>query len=161
VGTSSSCQWAEGRGNFVKFARAPNGDFVKTGVVQDARTDPYLQTDISVRHEIAVNKAHENQRLPFEINIANLFNQHAAVGFQEYPVAGSNNVINPTRPSRLSGDPQTDWGKLMNGYNYVDALNGAGAFAGVQTPLTFYSRYGMPTLFQTARNMRLAIRYIF
>jgi outer membrane receptor protein involved in Fe transport len=161
VGTASSCQWAEGRGNFVKFARAPNGDFVKTGVVQDARTDPYIQTDISVRHEIAVNKAHENQRLAFEINIANLFNQHAAVGFQEYPVAGSNNVINPTRPSRLSGDPQTDWGKLMNGYNYVDAVNGAGAFAGVQTPLTFYSRYGMPTLFQTARNMRLAIRYIF
>jgi outer membrane receptor protein involved in Fe transport len=160
VGTSSSCQWAEGRGNFVRFTRAANGDFVKGDVVHDARSDPYIQTDISVRHEIPVNKARENQRLAFEINIANLFNQHAAVAFQEVPVAGTN-VINPTRAPRLSGDPGTDWGKLMNGYNYVDALNGTGAFAGIQAASTQASRYGMPVLFQQTRNMRLAIRFIF
>ena len=49
----------------------------------------------------------------------------------------------------------------MNGYNYIDALNGKGAFAGVQTPLTLASRYGMPNLFQTARNLRLAVRFTF
>jgi hypothetical protein len=117
-----------------------------------------------------VNKARENQRLAFEINIANLFNQHAAVAFQEGPVAGTN-VINPGRAPRLSGDPGNDWGKLMNGYNYVDALNGTGAFAGnipgstpptpIQTASTLASRYGMPLLFQQTRNMRLAIRFIF
>ena len=36
------------------------------------------------------------------------------------------------------------FGKLMNGFNYVDALNGAGAFTGVQAPLTVASRNGLP-----------------
>ena len=49
----------------------------------------------------------------------------------------------------------------MNGYNYIDALNGKGAFAGVQTTLTLASRYGMPNLWQTARNLRLAVRFTF
>src|SRR5256885_2573896 len=35
-------------------------------------------------------------------------------------------LINPTRPSRFSGDPGTDWGKVMNGFNFMDALNGTG-----------------------------------
>ena len=39
-------------------------------------------------------------------------------------------LVNPTRAPRFSGDPQIDWGKVMNGYNYIDAMNGAGAFAG-------------------------------
>ena len=49
----------------------------------------------------------------------------------------------------------------MNGYNYVDALNGTGAFAGVQSPLTLASRYGLPQLFQPARTMHLQVRFIF
>ena len=40
VGTGSACQWAEGRGNFVRLTRAANGDIVKGDVVNDARTDP-------------------------------------------------------------------------------------------------------------------------
>jgi len=71
------------------------------------------------------------------------------------------NLINPTRPSRFSGDPQTDWGKVMNGYDYVAALNGTGAFAGAQAPLTLASRYGLPQTFQIARQFRLAVRFIF
>ena len=51
----------------------------------------------------------------------------------------------------------------MNGYNYVDALNGAGAFGGAaaQVPLTLASRYGLPQVFQTARQFRLAARFVF
>src|SRR5581483_2662676 len=45
VGTSSACQWAEGRGNFVQLSRAANGDIVKGDVIHDARTDPLVQTD--------------------------------------------------------------------------------------------------------------------
>jgi hypothetical protein len=51
----------------------------------------------------------------------------------------------------------------------VDALNGTGAFGGtlpgtsapIQAPLTLASRYGPPVLFQTARNMRLQLRFTF
>ena len=49
----------------------------------------------------------------------------------------------------------------MNGYNYVDAINGAGAFTGIQDKMTLNNRYGMPNLFQQARNIRLAVRFTF
>jgi hypothetical protein len=156
VGTSSACQWAEGRGNFVKFSRAADGTIVKDGVVQNARTDNYLQTDFSLRHSIAVG---EGKQLSFEGNITNLFNQRAGVAYYQFAIPTG--LISPTRASRFSGDPGVDWGKVMNGYNYMDALNGTGSFAGVQTPLTLASRYGLPQVFQGARNMRLAVRFTF
>jgi hypothetical protein len=49
----------------------------------------------------------------------------------------------------------------MNSYNYVDGVNGNNTFAGVQAPLTLASRYGLPQVFQGARNMRLALRFTF
>jgi hypothetical protein len=54
-----------------------------------------------------------------------------------------------------------DWAKVMSAYNYVDALNGTGAFVGVQSKLTLASRYGLPQVFQGARNFRLAVRFTF
>ncbi|MDQ1474483.1 MAG: hypothetical protein QOJ99_5963 [Bryobacterales bacterium] len=156
VGTSSACQWAEGRGNFVKLSRAADGTIVKDGVVQNARTDNYLQTDLSLRHSIAVG---EGKQLAFEGNITNVFNQRAGVAYYQFAIPTG--LINPTRAPRFSGDPGVDWGKVMNGYNYMDALNGTGSFAGVQAPLTLASRYGLPQVFQGARNMRLAVRFTF
>jgi len=69
----------------------------------------------------------------------------------------------------------------MSPYNYNNALNGTGAFAGtiqipctsgatcvggfkpsaVQAPLAFATRYGLPQIFQGARNMRLTLRFTF
>ena len=41
-------------------------------------------------------------------------------------------------------------------------MNGTGAFGkGVQDPMTLNNRYGMPNLFQQARNIRLAVRFTF
>jgi hypothetical protein len=164
VGTSSACQWAEGRGNFVQFSRAANGDFVKGDVVKNARTDPYFQTDLNVRHEIPMG---EGKRLGFEASVFNVFNQRAGVAYYEFAIP--TNLINPARPKRLQGDLGVDFGKVMNGYNYVEALNGTGAFAGtlsgtntrIQAPLTVASRYGYPNVFQTARSLRLALRFTF
>ena len=158
VGTSSACQWAEGRGNFVQFTRAANGDFQKGDVVSDARSDNFLQTDLSVRHEVPV-KGHEGMRLAFEVIASNLFNQRAGVSYYEFGIP--TNLINPSRPKRFPGDLGVDWAKVMKGYNYVDALNGTGSFAGVQAPLTVASRYGLPNVFQAARNLRLAVRFTF
>ncbi|HUS18911.1 MAG TPA: TonB-dependent receptor [Terriglobales bacterium] len=169
VGSSSACQWAEGRGNFVKFSRVPGdasatcttcGNFVVDSIVQNARTSPFFQTDFNFTHEIPVSKTRENLRLKFDANITNLFNNHAAVGYYQFAVP--TNLISPTRAvARFVDDPQIDWAKVMNGYNYVDALNGTGAFAGVQTKLTLASRYGMPQIFQGARAVRLAVRFTF
>jgi len=167
VGTSSACQWAEGRGNFVQLHRDATGNIVKDGVVSDARSDPYLQTDLALRHEIRMSKDHENYKMVIEGNAYNLFNQHAATSYYEFVIPA--NLINPGRASRFSGDPQTDWAKVMNGYNYIDALNGTGSFAGnipgttsaIQPALTLANRYGLPQTFQIARQFRFALRFIF
>ena len=176
VGTSSACQWAEGRGKEVKFTRTPGlyqpdntkpnfcttcGDFVSASVVGGARTPAYLQTDLSLRHEIRVSKTQERYRLVFEANAYNLLNQHAAVSYFENVNASGGELVSPTRASRFSGDPQVDWGLVMNGYNYVDALNGKGTFAGVQSPMTLANRYGLPNVYQTARQFRLEIHFTF
>jgi len=89
-----------------------------------------------------------------------VFNQRASVAYYEFMIATGE--VQLTWASRFADDPNFDWGKMMNGYNYIDAMNGTGAFAGgVQTKLTLASRYGMPSLFQVARNIRLAIRFTF
>lgn len=180
VGTSSACQWAEGRGNFVKFTRdAATGNFVSAGVVKNARSDAYFQTDFNLSHQIKVSKTNEARRLVFEASIFNLFNQRSAVGYYQFAIP--TNLIIPSRTRAFPTDPGTDWLKVMSGYNYVDALNATGAFAGtvpntctvspscptgttqtkIQAPLTLASRYGLPQVFQGARNMRLAIRFTF
>ena len=159
VGTSSACQWAEGRGNFVKFTRASNGSIVSSSIVDNARTDPLIQTDFSVHHEIVIR---ERERLIFEVQVVNLLNQRAKVGYLEIMTGISSQLISPTRATqRFSGDPQIDWNKVMTPYNYVDALNATGAFAGVQSPITLASRYGLPQVFQGARNMRLGVHFTF
>lgn len=125
-------------------------------MVNDARTDPLVQTDVNIRHEV---KFQERYRMAFEMNLINVFNQRASVGYYEFMIP--TNYVSPSRAVRFPGDPGLDWGKLMNGYNYIDALNGTGAFAGVQSKLTLASRYGMPNLFQQARNIRLQVRFTF
>jgi outer membrane receptor protein involved in Fe transport len=166
VATSSACQWAEGRGNFVDLVRNPDGSISKSGVENSKRTPTFLQTDITVRHEIIMSKEHENRRLSFEANISNVFNQRAAVVSYEFMTPA--NYVNPARVNRFPGDLGVDWGKVMNGYNYIDGMNGAGAFAGktstgtiIQSPLTLANRYGMPNAWQTARNIYLTLRFSF
>jgi hypothetical protein len=158
VGTSSACQWAEGRGNFAQLTRDAVGNIVKTGVVKDARGDAYLQTDLSIRHEIKVSSSNENYKIVIEGNGYNMLNQHAATSYYQFVIP--TNVINPSRPVRFPGDPGTDFGKLMNGYDYISALNGTGSFAG-STALTLASRYGLPQTFQISRQFRFAVRFMF
>lgn len=147
---------AGGRGNFLQLSRAANGDIVSNGILSDARTDNLLQTDFNIRRAISVA---EGKKLSLEANIINALNQRAGVNY----VGGllPTGLVSPTRASRFSGDPLVDWGKVMNGYNPIDAVNATGAFAGVQSKLRLANRYGLPQVFQTARNIRLAIKFSF
>ena len=63
------------------------GNFVNSGVTSNARTDNLIQTDLSVHHELAPSKTHEQMRLSFEIQAQNMFNQRAKEAFIEGPVA--------------------------------------------------------------------------
>ena len=148
--------WAEGRGSFAELTRSANGDVVKSGATENARSDPFFQTDISLHHAVPV---HEGMRMEFELNVINALNHRSTLGVHENILATG--LVSPTRASRFSGDPQFDWGKVMNGFNYIDALNATGAFAGVQNKLTLASRYGMANSFQTGRALRIAMRFVF
>jgi hypothetical protein len=59
------------------------------------------------------------------------FNQDAAVAYNGNVSGCGGQLISPTRAKRLSGDPETDWGIVMNGYNCVDALNSNGFDVGI------------------------------
>jgi carboxypeptidase family protein/TonB-dependent receptor-like protein len=168
VGTSSACQWVGGRGNMPILSRdAATGNIVQTGMQNDSRTPPYLQTDFQLTHEIKVSKTHENYRLRLGGNVSNLFNQRAPTAYYEFVTP--TNLVFPGRAPRFTGDPGVDWGLVMNGYNYIDAVNATGKFAGnvpgtttaIQQPLTLASRYGQPQVFQTARQIRLEARFTF
>ncbi len=174
VGTSSACQWAEGRGSEVVFTRTPGdyqpllpsdpanpsglpqcltcGDFIASKVIHNARTPAFLQTDFVITHQFGVSKEHENMRVSLEANVTNLLNQHSALAVNENANASGGQLISPVRASRFSGDPQVDWNMIMTPYNYVDALNHTGAFtAPVEsgTPMTLANRYGLPTVYQS------------
>src|SRR5712692_6608254 len=62
VGTSSACQWAEGRGNRALLHRdpvnggTPGGNVVLDGVQHHWRTPSYFQTDFTVRQEIKISQ---------------------------------------------------------------------------------------------------------
>ncbi len=159
----SACQWAEGRGNFVKLHRdSATGNIVSDGVVKDARTPVYLQTDLNIRQAFSVSKDHENYKIVIEATGTNLLNQHAATSYYEYAVPS--NHIAPQRPARFAGDLNVDFARLENGYNYIDAFNATGAFAGAavgQPKLTLANRYGLPWTFQTARQFRFELRFVF
>jgi Carboxypeptidase regulatory-like domain/TonB-dependent Receptor Plug Domain len=153
VGTSSACQFFEGRGNFLQVHRdAATGNLVQDGVVRGARTEPYFQTDMNFQHAIKPSKTHEGQRITFQAELFNLFNQHAVLSQQEILFQGSG-LLSPSRPARFAGDPGVDWNAVMRGYNPLALANSAG--------LLLNGRYGQPQLYQNARNMRLAIRYTF
>lgn len=151
IGSSSACQWGSGRGNFDVLSRDASGNIVKSGQTNGARTEPYFQTDFSFTHTLHVSKTNESRTLQFEANIFNLLNQRAAVAYYQFAIPTS--FLAPSRASRFTGDPKFDWGKLMNGYDYIAELN--------TESKTMASRYGMPQVFQPARNMRLAIRFTF
>jgi hypothetical protein len=131
------------------------------GVTNNARTDPYFQTDFVVTQEF---KLTERYRLKLGANVYNIFNQHSAVAVNENVNASGSQLVSPTRASRFSGDPQVNWAQIMTPYNYVDAANHTGAFASpveTGTPMTLASRYGLPTVYQTARQLRLEIHFTF
>ena len=90
----------------------------------------------------------------FEVEALNLWNQHTAVAYNQIVFGIGSNLISPARPERFTGDPGIDWNKVMRGFDYVSEIN-------AEKQLTLASRYGLPQVFQQARNFRLAIRFVF
>ncbi len=150
IGSTSSCVYVENRGNFVKFHRASNGDFVSDGIVQDLRTPRYTNTDFSFKQEFKVNKSNEAMRLSLEWDVLNLFNQHSVLATNPVPLAGSNTTVTIPTTSNASG---VDWKALLTGWDYIAVSNSQKKIVS--------NRYGLPNLFQPSRTMRFILSFKF
>lgn len=151
--STSACQFVEDQGNFVKFTRDSAGNLINAGVIHNYRTPVFAQTSVNLTHYVPVSKLHESYRIGGEINVTNLLNQHAAMGYNDLPITTSATITTTANPTGV------DYHALMTGYNYTDVANGVTATS--NAPKTLSSQYGLPNTFQTARGIRIKVAFIF
>jgi hypothetical protein len=151
VDSTSSCQFFGQRGTWATFSQDPNtGVFSVDRVEKDARMPLFTQTDLSLIHAFKVSKTNEAMRLAFEFNALNIWNQHAIMSYTPNPFGRNNQWLSfPTTANALGTDVQ----KFMTGYDVAAEATAEG--------LVQNSRYGLPFLFQSARTLRLGVRFTF
>lgn len=150
LGTTSSVQFVEDQGNFVPFTRdTVTGNLVPGPIQYGRRTPAYVQTDANFTHYVKISKDHENRKLGAEVNFYNLFNQHAITGFNEVPItaATKNKVPVTYNPTGF------DFLALTTNFDYTSTINTNGN--------VLSSTYDKPNLFQSARQLRIKVAYMF
>ena len=152
VDSTSACQFfGDSRGTFANLVQDPaTGIFTVASVEKNARMPMYTQTDFSLNHSFHVSKTREAMRLGLEFNVQNILNQHAVLSVNPNPFGRGNEWIKFSDSSALG----TDVNKFLTGYDTA-------AEATSQGSMVVNSRYGLPFLFQGARNLRLGIRFVF
>lgn len=149
ISGTSSVQFVEDQGNWVKLSRDAAGNFVSGGIQNNRRTEPYLQTDLNFSHGLPVSRDHENRKIVFDMTVNNALNQHAVTSYFETPVGNGNSAL------AISGNNATtyDYNTLMTGFDYIGLSNTA--------KLWYSNRYGLPNQFQLARQVRFKGAYSF
>jgi hypothetical protein len=155
--STSSCQYVEDQGNFVNLHRGVNGDVVVDSITHGKRTPAYTQTNLNLTHYVKISKDHENRRFGGEVNFYNLLNQHAATSIYNTPITTATFPTDKTNPTGY------DYKSLTSGWDYVAVSNSAGGGPSNAVPQlkTVANRYGLPALFQSARQIQLKIAYTF
>jgi hypothetical protein len=148
TGTStSSVQFVEGQGSWVPITRAGDGSITAGTIKNNYRTPAYLQTDANLTHYVHVSKEHENRRFGGEINVSNLFGQHAITGYNEVPLTAA------VAPSTTSNPTGFDYLAMESGWDYVGVSN--------SNKKLVSSTYGLPNIFQPGRQIRLKVAFTF
>jgi hypothetical protein len=149
--SQSSCQYVEGRDGWVDLHRdAATGNLVVDRVRHGVRTAPYLQTDLNLQHQFRVSKTNERLRLVFEANAQNLLNQRSELS--RIPIPLQSGAVAPT--TTAANNPSgLDFQSMETGWNYVGITNASNKI--------LYNRYGMPNMWQNARQIRLKIAFTF
>jgi len=156
VDSTSSCQFFDQRGTWATFTQDPNtGTFSLDKVQHDARMPFYTQTDLSLIHAFKVSKSNEAMRLAFEFNALNLFNQHAIMAYNPNPFGRNNQWLTFGSNANALG---TDVQKFLTGYDVAAEAN---AQSTPKQEMLLNSRYGLPFLYQSARTLRLGVRFTF
>jgi len=87
------------------------------------------------------------------MNVINLFNQHAPMAYNNIPITTAATISTTANPTGV------DYYALMTGYNYTAVANGATPTS--TAPKILSSQYGQPNVFQSARQIRLKVAFIF
>jgi hypothetical protein len=150
VDSTSACQFYDQRGTFANFSQDPNTGIWTLGSVEhNARMPLLTQTDLSFSPSFKVSKTNEAMRLTFELNAVNLFNQHAVLSVYPNPFARGTEWLAFPSTNALGTNVQ----KFLTGYNV--------AAEATAENLVVNSKYGLPFLFQNARNLRLGVKFTF
>ena len=168
--------WIVGQGKWIDVAQDPNTGVITTSAPYTKRTPWYTQSDFNIKQSY---KVAESKELSFDATFTNLLNQRAVVSTdQEIDSGFAANFIAPTSSACLAdnmannvnssscllGDGVDAYAAYMHPYNYTALMNASppnsGGLGG-GGPITVSSQYGKPYLFQTSRNIRLALHFTF
>lgn len=146
-------QYVEGRGKWANITQDPSTGNITLNSVGTYRTPWFTQSDVSIVHDIKVNKNNEQQVVGLEMNVTNLFNQHSVTAYWTgLNSLNSNHALTPNGEYIFSpGQYQT----YMSPYNWVSQFNNN------PRPMVLSSWYGQPFLYQQSRNVRFKIRFDF
>ncbi|QEE30112.1 TonB-dependent receptor [Terriglobus albidus] len=154
--STSAVQQVEGLGNWVPITRGSGGTITAGAVQTGRRTPAYLQTDANLTHYVHVSQDHENRKFGIEMNVYNLFGQHAVTAYNQVPLTAATypSVSTSTNPTGIN------FNSLLTGWDYVGVSNN-GSGPSNQGNKIVSSSYGLPNLFQSARQIRIKVAYTF
>lgn len=142
-----------GHGMWTNVTTDANGN-ITFGTPFARRTPWYMDTDLSVSHEFEIG---EGKSLKLEAMVTNLWNQHSALNYYEGLNAQDLGVpLSPDGVSLASGAQL--YNTLEHPYDPQTWINGNG---GLVPRVTKSSWYGVPTQYQSPRNMLLTATYQF
>jgi hypothetical protein len=153
VGTisASACQFAENQGNWSDVAGVTDAsgvqNLVLNRVIHGRRTPGYTQTNLNLTHYVHVSKQNEKRQLGAELNVFNVFNQHAVMGYVENLTSAAYSLSTTSNPTKA------DYYTYMTGWDYIASGNSSSRILSNQ--------YGRPNLFQAARTMQLKVAFTF
>jgi hypothetical protein len=144
-----------GRGKWANVTQDPVTGSLTIGTPYDRRTPWFMQSDLSVAHQIKVS---EHKAISFAANATNVLNQRAVTSYY----GGFNSVFNITpllvNGAMLGTSGAATYQALESGYNPQQWINGNG---GAVSPVIKSSWYGRPFLYQNARSIRFDLKYTF
>jgi hypothetical protein len=127
------------------------------------RTPVFTQTDLALTHRYKIK---ERYTLAFDFNVLNVFNQNTPVRFNTGRYRTTNTISANDIDPNYDADTQTltsVLNKILNGQigTVLNQLENGGLPSLAGRPNPKASNYGLPSVYQNARNIRLGVRFTF
>jgi outer membrane receptor protein involved in Fe transport len=158
VGFSSPGAWPVdivGRGKWVDVTEDPTTGAVTVGTPRTNRTPWFTQTDFNIQQKY---KLSEEMAISFSVTFTNLLNQRAVTSVGQQ--IDSNITQSFITPGNTFIASNGFYANAERPYDVQSLLNQAN-FGGTGSGNTINSQYGKPYLFQSARTIRLGVKFTF